>query len=274
MHRDLKPDNVFLIRDPEGGAHEQVKLLDFGIAKVESATNRTTIGVVLGTPAYMAPEQCRGVPDCDHRVDLYALGCILYELLGGAPPFGRTGTMTDLMAAHLHAPVPRLPLAAVDHQIGRLISRLLAKSPDDRPRNAAEVVFEIDRHLAMVAPPPPGPRHTLRLAIATATGLALTLTSIGAWYRWRRAPRADTALGPPPLVLGSVVRQPVDAAPTAPPIDAASVGTAATIVVDAPPTPTVSITRPRTHKPVDTSEVTVDLGSGGDTADVNTTVSP
>jgi serine/threonine protein kinase len=274
VHRDLKPDNVFLIRDREGGAYEQVKLLDFGIAKLESATNRTTIGVVLGTPAYMAPEQCRGIPDCDHRVDLYALGCILYELLGGAPPFGRSGTMTDLMAAHLNAPVPRLPLAAVDHQIGRLISRLLAKSPDDRPRSAVEVVFEIDRHLAMVAPPPPGPRNTLRLAVATATGLALTLTSIGAWYRWRRTPRADTALGVAPPVLGSVVRPPIDAAPTAPPVDAATVGTAATIALDASPASTVVITRARVKKPVDTSEVTVELGSGGDTADVNTTVSP
>ena len=171
----------------------------------------------------------------------------------------------------MNAPVPRLPLAAVDHQIGRLISRLLAKSPDDRPRSAVEVVFEIDRHLAMVAPPPPGPRNTLRLAVATATGLALTLTSIGAWYRWRRAPRADTALGVAPPVLGSIVRPPADAAL---PIDAQSVGTASTIVVDAPPAPTVVITRARVKRPVDTSEVTVDLGSGGDTADVNTTVSP
>jgi serine/threonine protein kinase len=277
VHRDLKPDNVFLIRDPEGGAHDQVKLLDFGIAKIESATNRTTLGVVLGTPAYMAPEQCRGLA-CDHRVDLYALGCILYELLGGEPPFGRAGTVTDLMAAHLTAPVPRLPLAFADHEIGRLISRLLAKSPDLRPRNAGEVVFEIDRHLAAVAPPPPGPRTTLRLAIATATGLALTLTSIGAWYRWRRSPRIDDELGAPPPVVGSIVRAPVvDAGATQPPLPptveiSRSVEMAKTVVHDASPAHSPPpISHPHDAAP---SEVTVDLGSAAATADVNTTVSP
>ncbi|MEO6772717.1 MAG: serine/threonine-protein kinase [Kofleriaceae bacterium] len=225
VHRDLKPDNVFLIRDPEGGALDQIKLLDFGIAKLESSVHRTTLGVVLGTPAYMAPEQCRGI-ECDSRADLYALGCILFELVTGAPPFGRTGSMSDVMAAHMHAPVP--PLPAIDHQIARLISRLLAKSPGDRPRSAVEVVFEIDRYLAAVPAPAPGPRTTLRLAIATATGLALTLASLGAWYRSRRAPRSETAQLPPVFADGSVI---VDSGTK--PLDAPPMATAATIAVDA-----------------------------------------
>jgi serine/threonine-protein kinase len=272
VHRDLKPDNVFLIRDPEGGALDQIKLLDFGIAKLESSVNRTTIGVVLGTPAYMAPEQCRGI-DCDHRADLYALGCILFELVTGAPPFGRTGSMTDVMAAHMHAPIPALP--AIDPQIARLIARLLAKAPADRPRTAVEVVFEIDRYLAAVPAPAPGPRTTLRLAIATATGLALTLASIGAWVRSRRSPRHETAELPPVLAKGSVI---VDAG-TKPPTsnDAPPMATAATVAVDAavalPPAantqqPTVEIKPPRRI-----SEVTSDLPPPRP-VDRNTTVDP
>jgi hypothetical protein len=126
--------------------------------------------------------------------------------------------------------------------------------------------------LAAMTRSAPSPRGALRVAIAAATGLALALTSIGAWYRWRRASHVDAALGPPPLVLGSIVRPPIDAAPA----DAAIVvGTAPTIVDAAPlrAADTVVITR-RQHRPVDTSEVTNDLGSGSNTIDVNTTVSP
>ncbi len=283
VHRDLKPDNVFLIADPEDRAFEQVKLLDFGIAKLASASQRTTIGTVLGTPAYMAPEQCLGEPGCDHRVDLYALGCIMFELLTGAPPYGRSGSMTALMAAHLNAPIPRLSLPAIDHEVGRLIARLLAKSPADRPRSAVEVVFELDRYLAAITLVHPGPRTTLRLAIATAAGLALTLASLGAWYRSRRAVRvALPALGDAPPIRGSVVSSVIDAGVRFS-LDAAAT---AQTVFDATPPPsvpttagrastpasTVVITKPHASKPVDADGVLDDIGSNTDiTADTPVT---
>jgi serine/threonine protein kinase len=275
VHRDLKPDNVFLIRDREGA--EQLKLLDFGIAKLETAVVRTTVGLVLGTPSYMAPEQCLGQPDCDHRVDLYALGCILYELISGAPPFGRGGSMTDLMAAHINAPVPPAPLLALDPEIARLIRRLLAKSPAERPRTATEVVFEIDRFLATTPAPQPGPRHTFKLAVAAATGLALTFASLGAWYRARRGARSEKdALPAAPLTLanGSGTFRALDAGTK--PGDPAPIATAPTIAIDggvAAPvvpvqTPTIEIRKPRPP-----SDVTSDLPPARP-IDRNTTVDP
>ncbi|MFU8805516.1 MAG: serine/threonine protein kinase, partial [Bradymonadaceae bacterium] len=96
VHRDLKPDNIFLLNIAGGGTF--VKVLDFGIAKVLGAeTQVTQTGQIFGTPDYMSPEQCQGT-DVDGRSDLYALGCILYELLGGRPPFRRETPMAVLMA--------------------------------------------------------------------------------------------------------------------------------------------------------------------------------
>ncbi|HSS00190.1 MAG TPA: serine/threonine-protein kinase, partial [Kofleriaceae bacterium] len=106
VHRDLKPDNLFLVRDPRTGAHDRAKLLDFGIARRDGQA-QPHADIVLGTPAYMAPEQCRDDGDCDHRADLYALGCVLFEMLSGQPPFGH-GPAEMLSAAHLVAPIPDL----------------------------------------------------------------------------------------------------------------------------------------------------------------------
>jgi|JI10StandDraft_1071094.scaffolds.fasta_scaffold03389_10 hypothetical protein len=148
IHRDLKPDNVFLVADPEVPGGERIKLLDFGIAKLcdgRPAGPDTAVGMVLGTPTYMAPEQCRGGP-LDGRADLYALGCLLFEMCSGAPPFAGRG-VAELIAAHLHEPPP--PLAAVvptlDPTIDALTRRLLAKARTERPRSAHEVVVAIDR---------------------------------------------------------------------------------------------------------------------------------
>jgi hypothetical protein len=114
VHRDLKPSNIFLAPDPEAPGQVRVKLLDFGIAKLMDGTagkqlgaeQRTQTGAFLGTPAYMSPEQCRGV-DVDHRTDIYALGCILYELLAGQRAF-MGETAGDLIVAHIAQPAPLL----------------------------------------------------------------------------------------------------------------------------------------------------------------------
>jgi tRNA A-37 threonylcarbamoyl transferase component Bud32 len=147
VHRDLKPDNVFLVADPEVPGGERIKLLDFGIAKLsaESATGmRTRTGSVMGTPTYMAPEQCRGVA-LDHRADLYALGCILFEMVLGTPPFRGEGS-GDVLAAHIHLapPLPRSIAAEVPVPLENLMLALLAKAPDKRPSSAGHVVQLID----------------------------------------------------------------------------------------------------------------------------------
>jgi serine/threonine-protein kinase len=147
IHRDLKPENVFLAVDPESPDGMRVKLLDFGVAKLVSPTTSlsTVSGSVLGTPVYMSPEQCRGAERVDPRSDLYSLGCILYEMACGQPPFYERG-LGDMIMAHIQRE-PRPPRelnATLPRALEDLILRLLAKSPDDRPQSADAVVDELD----------------------------------------------------------------------------------------------------------------------------------
>ena len=113
IHRDLKPGNLMLIRDPLGPGGERVKVLDFGIAKllVDTKQNRTASQVVMGTPTYMSPEQCRGAGEVDGQADVYSLGAILYEILSGHPPFVAEGP-GELIGMHLYREPP--PLSTAD----------------------------------------------------------------------------------------------------------------------------------------------------------------
>jgi eukaryotic-like serine/threonine-protein kinase len=145
VHRDIKPDNILL-------TGESATVTDFGVAKALSAATGvgqsgiTTLGVVLGTPAYMAPEQGAGDPGTDHRADIYAFGCLAYEALTGAPPFG-TRPPAALIAAH--AVEPPEPLARrqpdVPPALADLVMRCLAKRPADRPKTASELLQALDR---------------------------------------------------------------------------------------------------------------------------------
>jgi len=147
IHRDLKPDNVFLVTDDEGG---RVKLLDFGIAKLSTATvpgSRTATGVAMGTPLYMAPEQARG-DAVDGRTDVYALGLLAYTMVCGASLFEDEGSAVEILAAHIGKPpvppcarVPDLP-AALD----ALILEMIAKDAAARP-----ALIDIRRRLATIA---------------------------------------------------------------------------------------------------------------------------
>ncbi|MFF4317509.1 protein kinase [Streptomyces sp. NPDC001568] len=129
VHRDLKPGNLFLL---PGG---RLKICDFGIAHSSDATAGWTVtGRMFGTPAYMAPEQWRG-ERVDARCDLYALGCVLYALLSGEPPFGSTGSPYALMLRHVEEAPAALP---VTPDVAALLATLLAKSPTDRPASAAK----------------------------------------------------------------------------------------------------------------------------------------
>ena len=142
VHRDIKPDNVML-----SGRHALV--VDFGVAKaVSEATGRqslTTVGVALGTPAYMSPEQAAADPHVDHRADIYALGAMGYELLTGQPPF--TGlTPQQVLAAHVtEAPKPVTEKrAACPPALAETIMGCLAKRPSDRWQSAEEIVERLE----------------------------------------------------------------------------------------------------------------------------------
>lgn len=135
VHRDLKPDNIFLVPDADMPGGERVKVLDFGLAKLtnQGASMGTQAGIVLGTPTYMSPEQCDGMGNIDHRADQYALGCILYQLLCGQPPFTADSTM-DLLKAHRRQPPPPPSSVApgIPAGVEGVVLRLLAKTPEER----------------------------------------------------------------------------------------------------------------------------------------------
>ena len=142
IHRDVKPGNIMVT--PTGS----VKVLDFGIARALDSHTLTQTATVLGTSAYMSPEQALGQP-VDARSDIYSLGCVLYEMLTGEPPF-----MADVSAAVLHqhvrvAPKPaRERNPAIPPELGDLVMQMLAKQPKDRPQTAAEVRDRLVRAIA------------------------------------------------------------------------------------------------------------------------------
>lgn len=145
IHRDVKPDNVVLV---EGvGGRLTIKMLDFGIAKIkdDDQGNHTEPGVMFGTPEYMSPEQARG-HEYDHRVDIYALGLVMYYMLAGRPPFCGKNKLAVLQAQAHEKPVPIAKAAKqpVPHRLATLIGKMLEKSPDDRPGTMLEVLQELD----------------------------------------------------------------------------------------------------------------------------------
>src|SRR4051812_18104230 len=155
VHRDLKPDNLFLVPDDRDASSEMVKVLDFGIAKLgQQGSNvssvRTRTGSVMGTPAYMSPEQCRGTREIDHRTDIYALGVILYEMVCGRPPFVSEG-FGEMVHLHISAPPPppRTIDATIPPELERLILWCLEKEPAERVQTMA------DLHAALTGRPTP-----------------------------------------------------------------------------------------------------------------------
>lgn len=143
IHRDVKPENVFWYGD-------RALLADFGIATATNATlagNRLTgTGLVLGTLSYLSPEQASGDSHLDGRSDLYALGCLAYELFTGKPPFVGDSPMA-VVAAHITTPAPsvRTQREDINAALAALIQRLMAKKPDQRPANAAAFLAELRR---------------------------------------------------------------------------------------------------------------------------------
>jgi len=134
VHRDLKPDNIILIT--RGRERDFVKLLDFGIAKLTGgdglSSHKTRTGLVLGTPAYMSPEQCEGKPNVDHRTDVYALGIVLYEMLVGRVPFIGEG-YGDILVQHLTArPIEPSRYRMMSPHVEQVVMKALEKRADMR----------------------------------------------------------------------------------------------------------------------------------------------
>jgi serine/threonine protein kinase len=187
VHRDLKPDNVFMLEGARHGAFPAVKVLDFGIAKLldhggrTTSTSGTRTGAVLGTPIYMSPEQCRGSGQVDHRTDIYSLGCLLFEMCCGRPPFLHEGA-GELIAAHITETPPEASAlsAAVPPQMSMLLAELLAKDPAQRPPSMAEVQARLAAIDCQAAGPPgwtPLPR-TVSLPV-TPLPPSRTITTLG-----------------------------------------------------------------------------------------------
>ncbi|MEZ6142029.1 MAG: protein kinase [Zavarzinella sp.] len=152
IHRDIKPGNLWL-----ESPNARVKILDFGLAKpMDSEVELTKSGTIVGTPAYMSPEQARA-DEIDHRSDLFSVGVMLYRLTTGQLPFAGKTTMAVLMALATEEPKPVRELnPEVPESLERLINQLLAKNPDQRPKDAATAIA----HLREVAEELKNPGHT------------------------------------------------------------------------------------------------------------------
>ena len=274
VHRDLKPDNVHVVPDPDMPLGERTKVLDFGIAKIANGLagrhGHTRTGVVMGTPSYMSPEQCRGAGAIDHRSDLYALGCIVFEMLTGQPPF--PGEVGEVIGAHQYQPPRSVRTLRPDvpRAVDRLVATLLAKAPSDRPASAAALLQTLDElapraglparvRTGPIATDRGRPHHTTMSAasgeasgpiatprrwprVAAVAGLvAIAITTVALTIPGERAGRSagaaagfDAGLGADVMSTGADV----DAAPTVAAIDPAAAIDAAPVAamdVDAAP---------------------------------------
>ena len=166
LHRDLKPDNIYVVPDPAMPSGERIKVLDFGLAKL-GREGHTQLQTVFGTPRYMSPEQCRSATQLDHRSDIYSLGCILFELVTGRPPFD--GDVRQLLDRHQRAIPPRARslVPELSPAFDDLIAEMLAKDPMNRPQtmgavqralhHATGVRLSVAELLPVPIEPPPPP---------------------------------------------------------------------------------------------------------------------
>jgi serine/threonine-protein kinase len=194
VHRDLKPTNIIWHRDRHGD--DRVVIVDFGIAVCRPGTaesTRLTHGGLIGTPHYMSPEQAHG-EQVDARADLYALGCVLFELVTGSPPF--EGSAVEVMLAHLGrvAPAPSSIDPDVPEVIDRLCAVLLEKKPEDRPASADALVAILDAAIRDLAERT-SPARTAKLLPAKKKTQSTRLELPPGTVPHRRAPRWLLATG-------------------------------------------------------------------------------
>jgi serine/threonine-protein kinase len=192
VHRDVKPENILLDRD-------HALVADFGVARaIETASSDrlTETGLAVGTAVYMSPEQAGGVGRVDGRSDIYSLGCVLYEMLAGEPPYGGS-TSQAIIAKHMQAPVPKLRVVrpAVSPSVQAIVDRALAKVSADRFTDAAAMALRLGE--AAADPGPPRRRPVMLGALALLGTAGLLSIALG---RWGRAPGDDEGAGETPRV--------------------------------------------------------------------------
>jgi tetratricopeptide (TPR) repeat protein len=228
IHRDLKPANVFLVRDPVVTGGERVKVLDFGIAKLvdDFGSNMQTHSMVmLGTPMYMSPEQCKSSAKVDARSDIYALGCMLFEMLVGKTPFD--GDSGELIAKHQLIPPPTVRSTAphVPETLSLLVASMLAKSPNERPPTMHAVVDTLDAIQSVPEPTttiagesqPAPPLRRRTIVIGAGAAVALGVVVALAATRHHDAPSrsidaAAVAVVPTDAAIDVAIATPLDAA--------------------------------------------------------------
>ena len=234
IHRDIKPDNVLLVS-------RSAMVTDFGVAKALSVSSEdrspdalTSLGIALGTPSYIAPEQATADPTMDHRVDLYSFGAMAYEMLSGKPPFAAK-TPQAMLAAH----ISERPVALSEHRpdvppmLSSLVMQCLEKSPDRRPQTADEIMNVLDEIVlsrddtrtpsdeqephATSQPPPPPPakqkpkgssasRYLIIAAILVVVALGIFL---GRGIIGRKSPSGASDLPPSPSQTKSIAVLPL-----------------------------------------------------------------
>ncbi len=202
VHRDLKPENIILQNDPEA---DFVKLIDFGLAKVNTGQGDqklTATGEIVGSINYMSPEQCSGRPS-DQRGDIYALAACFYEMLSGVAPFAAESPIA-VMYKHMHGEVPQLSTQKVKgfHPlINHIIAKGLAKDPDKRYSNVADMSADLDR-LSLALENPVQVSAFRPQIVAGTIVLTLILSAAFVWSKFQRAP-----VSPPEVSLPKPVRK-------------------------------------------------------------------
>ena len=190
VHRDIKPDNILL--DQDGKAY----LTDFGLVKSSrhEVGPRTTVGVFWGTPEYASPEQAKGISSLDPRTDLYSLGAVLYELLTGQVPFTAATKMAVLYKIsddNDHPSPPRELVPDLDYRIDVLVSRMLAKQPEERYLRARDVIEDIDRILESMERGEAPKKRRSPAAPAFAIFGTLALAALLTWLLWPTGKEGD-----------------------------------------------------------------------------------